>query len=157
NNFMLRWTWQRLPPGSEPKQGPDGIVRMEATNIPAFQTEDVMPPANELKSRVDFVYEDDFTDRDPEKYWKHIGKKSNDYLESFLGKRKAMDAAVAEIVSSNDAPEVRLRKIYDRVQSIRNTSYEVQKTEQEEKRAKEKPVENVEELWKRGYGNGTQL
>jgi transglutaminase-like putative cysteine protease len=157
NNFMLRWSWQRLPPGSEPKQGPDGIVRMEATNIPAFQTEDFMPPANELKSRVDFVYEDDLTDRDPEKYWKHIGKKSNDYLESFLGKRKAMDAAVAEIVSSGDAPEVKLRKIYDRVQSIRNTSYEVQKTMQEEKRAKEKPVENVEELWKRGYGNGTQL
>ena len=31
------------------------------------------------------------------------------------------------------------------------------KTEQEEKRAKEKPAENVEELWKRGYGDGSQL
>jgi len=68
-----------------------------------------------------------------------------------------MEGAVAQIVSPNDAPEVKLRKIYDRVQAIRNTSYEVRKTEQEEKRAKEKPVDNVEELWKRGYGNGTQL
>ncbi len=157
NNFQLRWTWQRLPPGADPKEGADHIVRMEATNIAAFQTEDFMPPANELKSRVDFIYEDDLTEREPDKFWRHVGKKRNDSLESFVGKRKAMEGAVAQIVSPNDAPEVKLRKIYDRVQAIRNTSYEVRKTEQEEKRAKEKPVDNVEELWKRGYGNGTQL
>src|SRR5712692_7884935 len=157
NNFQLRWTWQRLPPGADPKEGADHIVRMEATNIAAFQTEDFMPPANELKSRVDFIYEDDLTEREPDRFWRHVGKKRNDSLESFVGKRKAMEGAVAQIVSPNDAPEVKLRKIYDRVQAIRNTSYEVRKTEQEEKRAKEKPVDNVEELWKRGYGNGTQL
>jgi hypothetical protein len=43
------------------------------------------------------------------------------------------------------------------VQQFRNTSYELRKTEQEEKRDKEKPVENVEELWRRGYGNGQQI
>jgi transglutaminase-like putative cysteine protease len=157
NNFVLRWTWQRLPPGADPKLGADHIVRMEATNIQAFQTEDFMPPANELKSRVDFIYDDDFTEREPDKFWRHIGKKWNDYLENFVGKRKAMEGAVAQIVSPSDAPEMKLRKIYDRVQAIRNTSYEIRKTEQEEKRAKEKPVDNVEELWKRGYGSGTQL
>ena len=31
------------------------------------------------------------------------------------------------------------------------------KTEQEQKREKEKSPGNVEECWKRGYGNGTQL
>jgi hypothetical protein len=64
---------------------------------------------------------------------------------------------VSEIVSPSDAPEVKLRKIYDRVQRMRNTSFEVEKTEQEQKRAKEKTVENVEDIWKRGYGNGVQL
>jgi len=64
---------------------------------------------------------------------------------------------VAQIVLPTDSQDVKLRKIYDRVQQIRNKSYELRKTEQEEKRAKEKPVENVEELWKRGYGNGVQL
>jgi len=155
--WRLRWTWQRLPPGAEPKQAPDRIVRMEASNIPAFQTEDFMPPENELKSRVDFIYEDDFSETEPEKFWKHLGKKRNDNLECFIGKRKAMEAAVAQIVGPTDSPEVKLRKIYDRVQAIRNTSYAIRKTEQEEKRAKEKPVENVEELWKRGYGDGGQI
>jgi len=157
NPFRLRWVFVRLPPGAEPKKGADGIVRMEANNIPAFPAEDFMPPENELKSRVDFIYADDTEERDPEKYWRHVGKGHNDSLESFVGKRKAMESAVAQITSSSDAPEVKLRKIYDRVQAIRNTSYEVQKTEQETKRAKEKSLDNVEELWKRGYGNGRDL
>jgi len=157
NNFRLRWTWQRLPAGAEAKQGPDHIVRMEAHNIPAFQTEDFMPPANEMKARVDFIYEEAFTERDQDRYWKQLGKKRNDALEGFIGKRKAMEDAVAQIVSPDDPPEVKLRKIYDRVQAIRNTSYEVRKTEQEEKRAKEKPPENVEEVWKRGYSDGVHL
>lgn len=157
NPFRLRWTWQSLPPGAEPKEGPDHVVRMEARNIPAFQTEDFMPPANELKSRVDFIYEDDFTGLEPDQFWKRIGKKRNGALEDFVGKRKAMEEAVAQIVSPNDPPEVKLRKIYDRVQKIRNTTYELRKTEQEEKRAKEKTASNVEEIWKRGYGDGMQL
>ncbi len=154
----LRWTWQGLPAGAVPKQGPDRIVRMDASNIPAFQTEDYMPPANELKSRVDFIYSEELVSEvNPDKFWKSFGKKRNGSLESFVGKRKAMEQAVAGIISPNDAPEVKLRKIYDRVQQIRNTTYEVRKTEQEEKRDKEKPAENVEEVWKRGYGNGMQL
>jgi hypothetical protein len=78
-------------------------------------------------------------------------------LEGFIGKRKAMEQAVGQIVSPSDSQEVKLRKIYDRVQQIRNTSYELEKTEQEEKRAKEKAVDNVEEVWKRGYADGQQL
>jgi hypothetical protein len=153
----LRWSWQGLPPGSQPKEVSNGIIRMQAVNIPAFQTEDYMPPENELKSRVDFIYEEGTPDKDPEAYWRRIGKTWNGTLESFIGKHKAMDEAVAQIVSPNDPPETKLRKIYDRVQQIRNTSYEVSKTEQEEKRDKQKAVQNVEDIWKRGYGDGIQL
>src|SRR5262249_8106680 len=56
-----------------------------------------------------------------------------------------------------DSPEVKLQKIYARVQQVRNTSYEVRKSEQEQKREKEKDAANVEDVWKRGYGNGAQL
>jgi hypothetical protein len=155
--FSLRWSWHGLPPGAEPKQGPDRIVRMEADNIPAFLLEDYMPPPNELKSRVDFIYEEGFAEKDEDSYWRKIGKKRNGELESFIGKRKAMEQAVAQIASPSDSQDVKLRKIYDRVQQIRNTSYELQKTAQEEKRAKEKPLDNVEEVWKKGYGNSFQL
>lgn len=153
----LRWTWQGLPPGAEPKEGPTHIIRMTATNIPAFQKEDFMPPENEVKARVDFIYDDEPPERDPERYWQRIGKNWNGKLESFVGKPKAMEQAVKEIVSPGDLPEVKLRKIYDRVQQIRNKSYEIMRTQQEEKRSNEKIDLNVEDVWKRGYGNGVQL
>src|ERR1700704_5460997 len=156
--FYLRWSWNTLPAGAvAPKEGPDHIVRMEASNIPAFQTEDYMPPPDELRSRVDFIYEENLPEKDQQSYWKQVGKRRNAGLESFIGKRKAMEQAVAQIVSPSESQDVKLRKIYDRVQHIRNTTYELQKTEQEEKREKEKPVENVEEIWKRGYGDGFHL
>ena len=155
--YSLRWSWQGLPPGAVPKEGLDKVIRMEASDIPAFQTEDYMPPPNELKSRVDFIYEEGLGEKDPDSFWKHVGKRWNGQLESFIGKRSFMEQAVGQIVLPTDSQDVKLRKIYDRVQQIRNKSYELRKTEQEEKRAKEKPVENVEELWKRGYGNGVQL
>jgi hypothetical protein len=158
DHINVRWTWQRLPNGtSPPKEGPDRIVRLEASNIPAFKTEDFMPPQNELKARVDFIYSEDLPERDTDQFWKKIGKRRNDRLESFVGKRKAMEQAVSQIVSPADSAEAKLRKIYARVQQLRNTSYEVEKTGQEQKREKQKDAGNVEDMWKRGYGAGWQL
>jgi len=158
NPFKMRWTWQGLPPGTgQPAEGPDNIIRLEAHNIPAFPLEDFMPPENELKARVDFIYSLEAFESDPAKFWKKFGKKRNDELESFIGKRKAMEQAVAEIVAPGDSPETKLAKIYSRVQQIRNTSYEAQKTEQEQKREKEKAAGNVEEVWKKQSGSGSQL
>ena len=158
SNLHLRWSWHLLPVGTEaPKDGPDHVIRMEVNNVPAFQIEDFMPPQNELKSRVDFTYTEDSETKDASEFWKKEGKKLNGIVESFAGKPKAMQEAVGQIVSANDSPELKLQKIYARVQQIRNTSYERQKTEQEEKREKEKANANVEDVWKRGYGTGRQL
>ncbi len=158
NQFTLHWVSRNLPLGvSRPEEGPDGTVRLEVTNIPAFQTEDYMPPENELKARVDFAYSEEMPPKDANEYWIKTGKKLNGQLESFVGKKKAMERVVAEIVAPNDEPEVKLQKIYARVQKIRNISYEVQKTEQEENRTKEKSAKSAEDLWKSGYGDGRQL
>ena len=155
--ITIRWSWQNLPIGAVAKKGPDHIIRMEASNVAAFQTEDFMPPPDELKSRMDFVYEAERPENDPEQFWRRVGKERNDAMETFMGKRKAMEEAVAQIISPDDPPEVKLRKIYDRVRQIRNISYELRKTEQEEKRDNEKVETNVEDIWKRGYGDSRRL
>jgi len=154
----LRWTWNFLPAGTNPPvQGGNRVVNLEVTDIPAFQTEDYMPPENELKSRVNFIYSEDPFEKDPDTFWKKRGKKLNGQLEAFVGKRGAMEQAVSQIVSPADSTELKLRKIYARVQQIRNTSYEIQKTQQEQKREKEKEPTNVETVWKKQYGNGVEL
>jgi Domain of Unknown Function with PDB structure (DUF3857) len=158
-DFAMRWSWPvGLPPGTAPPKDDHGTIRLEAQKVPAFQVEDYMPPENELKYRVEFTYNDSTnTETEPEKFWKKEGKRLDSAVESFVGKHKAMEQAVAQIVAEGDTPEVKLRKIYAKVQTLRNTSYELEKTEQEKKREKEKDTNNVEEVWKRGYGNGMQL
>lgn len=156
-HYRLRWTDQNLPAGAQTREGSGHVIRMEASNVPAFQAEDFMPPVNQMKSRVDFVYDPGVLDTQPDKYWKQVGIRQNLALERFVGRRKPMEEALAQIISPNDPPEVKLRKIYDRVQRIRNVSFELQKTRQEVKREKEKIDENAEDVWKRGYGNKWQL
>jgi Domain of Unknown Function with PDB structure (DUF3857) len=155
NYFPVRFSWQGLPAGAAPKNE-SGFVRLETNNIAAFQTEDYMPPQNELKARVDFVYSEDST-MQADKFWKKEAKKKNDEVESFIGKRKGMEQAVAQIVSPNDTPEVKLQKIYARVQQLRNTGFEVETTEQEKKREKGKAINNVEDVWKSGSGSGAEI
>jgi hypothetical protein len=152
-DFALRWSWPiGLPDGTKPPAKEGDSIRLETQNVPAFQVEDFMPPENSLKFRVDFTYSDGMVESDQTKYWKQQGKKWYSNFNGFIDKRKAMEQAVAQIVSPGDTPEVKLQKIYDRVLQVRNTSFEREKTEQEEKRANQKDVNNVEDVWKRGYG-----
>jgi hypothetical protein len=156
--FNLRWTWQNMPSGAaQAHEGPDHVIRLHVTEVPAFQTEELMPPEDELKARVDFTYSRDMPETDAHRYWDKVGKRLDGNLEAFIGKRKAMEDAVGEIVGPNDPAEVKLQKIYARVQQMRNTTFAVQKTEEEEKRVKEKEPANAEEVWNRGYGTKKDL
>lgn len=158
SQFVLRWSWPLgLPPGTNPPKDEHGSIHMETKNIPAFQIEDYMPPENELKMRVDFIYSEGNDEKEPEKFWKKEGKAQNDKVENFVGKRKAMEQAVAQIVGAGDSPEVKLQKIYARAQQMRNMSFEAQKSEQERKREKLKEISSVEDVWKNGYGDGRQV
>jgi len=157
--WAVRWSWPAgLPLGTvPPKQEPDNVVRMTAHDIPAFEIEDYMPPENELKFRVLFIYSQEGFEQDPAKFWRKYGKKRYDALESFLSKRKELESFVSSVVSPNDSQDVKLRKIYARVQQFRNLSYEPRKSAEEEKRDKQKKIENAADVLKYGYGSGYDL
>jgi hypothetical protein len=157
--WNVQWSWPAgLPLGTTPPtEGPDHIVRMTSENIPAFIEEDYMPPVNEVKFRVLFTYRDEPFESDVDKYWKQFAKKKTGQIEGFADKKKAMEEAVKSIVSASDAPEVKLRKIYDRVQQIPNASYMPAKSEEQRKRENIKENKDVEDLWKHQYGDGVEL
>ncbi len=154
----LRWSWQNMPvgtPGAE--RGTDGVLRLHVADVPAFVPEDFMPPEDELKERMDFIYASGRYDVGASNFWSGVGERWNAELEKFVGKTARLEDAVGEIVKPNDPPEIKLLKIYARVQQMRNTSEEVEKTVEELKREKEKAPNSAEEVWKRGYGNRFDL
>jgi len=153
--YLLKVHWNELPPAVKPVQEKRDI-HLDVNDIPAFRVEDFMPPEDEMKARVDFTYTRSI-EKDPVKFWKEFGKNCESYLDDYINKPKAVDQALAQIVSPNDSAEVKLEKLYARVQQIRNISFEQEKTAQEEKRDKDKWPKNVEELWKLQHGTTVQL
>jgi hypothetical protein len=156
-NFALRWSWHNLPTGSPQPVNEHSSIHLDIADIAAFQVEDYMPPQDELKARVNFVYNQDNDEKEPEKFWKKEGKKRFERVDSFLNKKKPMEQAVATIVSSSDSADAKLHKIYARVQQVRNLSFEEEKSEKQKQREKQKDLNNVEEVWKAGYAGGSQI
>src|SRR5262245_18954846 len=111
-NFTLRWSWPLgLPEGTKPPENDHGTVRLETQNVPAFVSEDHMPPEDLMKFRVEFVYEyEEAAQAEPDKYWKAFDKRVYHHLSSFVGKPNDLKDAVATIVQPADTPEEKARK-----------------------------------------------
>ncbi len=155
--YGLVWTWPLgLPPGTDPPKDDHGLIKLETHDVPAFQTEDYMPPENEMKFRVEFTYSMNL-EKDDNKFWSQESKRLYHGVQDFADKRSAMVNAVRDIVSATDTPEAKLQKIYARTQQIRNLTFERDRSEQEQRRQKLRDIYSVEDVWKRGYGNGYEI
>jgi hypothetical protein len=155
--YPVQWSWPAgLPPGTNPPvDGSDHVIRMTSVDVPAFQVEDHMPPEDEVKFRIVFVYSEDGFESDPDKFWKKFGKKQFDQTEKFMDRRKAMEQAVGETVAPSDSAETKLRKIYARCQQIKNRNFE--RKDELAKEEKYKPNDNVEDVWKSKEGTGKDV
>jgi transglutaminase-like putative cysteine protease len=160
NSLRPMVTTYLLPADATPKEQADGKYLMVVHDISAVVEEPLMPPRRPIESRVAFYYQDldSPSATDPsDHYWNHYAKKWNDQLEKFIDKKKSLNEEVSKIVSPSDAPEVKLRKIYARVQQIRNLSFEDYKMQKEDKTENLKPNLNVEDVLTRGYGYGRDI
>ena len=121
--FSLTWSWPRgLPPDTAAPKESYGKIRLDAHDIAAFPIEDDMPPDNQLRMRVDFIYSSaDELEKDPDVYWKKYAKRRYREVEDFVDERRSMEQALAQIVQPGDSDEQKLRRIYERCQQIRNT------------------------------------
>jgi len=151
DKWALSWTGYRLPNGTPAPKESDKVLRLEVSNIPAFEVEDYMPPPFEVASLVEFTYLWD-SEKDVTKYWKNRSKDWNQVVDDFMNRRGAMEHAVSQIVSPGDSPELKAQKIFDRVQKLRNLTWEHKKTEQEYRRDKLKDNLTVQDVWGHGYG-----
>lgn len=158
--LSLKWAWPNgLPPGTPAVPHKDkGRILLETHNVPAFVTEDHMPPEDELHYRVDFSYLWNGNDeQDPNVFWNKYGKSSYEYLQKFTDRRKVLEEALSQIVAPEDPPEVKLHKLYARMQRLHNYSYEPEKSEQEKEHEHRREADNVADVWKANAGTRADI
>ncbi|HEY6618339.1 MAG TPA: DUF3857 domain-containing protein, partial [Steroidobacteraceae bacterium] len=158
--FVLRFAWPNgIPPGSTPPAMVSGTVRMQVHDVPAFLTEEFMPPEDELKYRIDFVYDssDLAHEKDPPSYWKAFSQGAYKSVAHFIDRPRALSNALSQVVDAADPDTVKLQKIYERTQRVRNLTFERSRSEEELKREGIKPAKTVEDVLDHGYGYGEEI
>src|SRR5205807_1657981 len=119
------WTPIGLPKGVEVKQTPDQHIQLEMKDIPAYQQEELAPPPDMMKMRVEFYYGSSSMGK-PAEFWKEEGKYWSKEVEKFIGHSSAVSQAAAQAISPSDTAEQKVRKIYAVVQKLKNASYREQ-------------------------------
>src|SRR5277367_3102579 len=159
SSYALRYRQYGLPKEAVPVRQSNGTYTMDIHDIAGLEEEEYRPPESALQVHVDFyyVFGNSAQNETTEKFWNRIGQTMSEDVDQFLNKKSALQADVARTVNADDPPEVKLRKIYARVQKIRNLSNEDAKSEKEEKHEQLKPNNNVEDVLKHNYGAGDEL
>lgn len=142
------------PNNTVPKQNGDHF-EMTLENLPAFDKEPFALPDTQLKARVDLYYTTGKTD--PDEFWKQEGKDWAKTIEDFIGDRSGIKKAALAITNGAATPEEKLRRIYAKVQSLRNLSFDDEKTEQESSREKLRDNRHIEDVLENGYGYRSQI
>jgi hypothetical protein len=142
------------PGNATPKQTGDHF-EMALENIPAFDKEPYALPDQQLKARVDLYYTLGKTD--PTEFWTEEGKEWAKIVEDFIGDRSGIRKAAQQLTAGAAAPEEKLRKVYAKVQSLRNTSFDDDKTVQESSREKLRDNRHIEDVLEHGYGGRSEL
>ncbi|MBZ5597137.1 MAG: DUF3857 domain-containing protein [Acidobacteriia bacterium] len=150
--FTIAYAWFGLPTSQTLNPQKDGTVELELNDIPALEAEDYTLPDEELEMRLDYFYPG-VAVKSVEEYWKNRGKAWNEYYESILKPSKVIDRTVAELVSPGDSQDVKLRKIYARVQQVRNLTYEHAKSEKEWDKEHLKENKSIEDVLQHGYSD----
>ena len=159
SGFGVAYTWSGLPAGAQPAVH-SGVFEYDAQNVPAFRAEDYIPPEDMLKGRIEFFY---IFQHVPDLsgttdwYWDQVGSKQATLLETFLTKDKNISRELSGVYDPSDPPDTKLHKIYDRVQTVRNLSFEPEKSAQEEKREKIDENKKLSDVLKHGYGTGFEI
>jgi hypothetical protein len=138
-----------------PARQPDGSYVMELQNVPAFIEEEFMPPDQALKACVDFFYIVGYI-HDARDFWSSYVQHRASTIEPYLSPSKAVQRAVDATISTNDAPEIKLRKLYDFAQQLAYAGLARKRTRQNSAELP-KPDKNLDDLLKRGYGTGNEI
>jgi len=155
HSTQLRYLVKGLPPDKGVQRN-GHVLSLEIENLPAFEKEPHMPPENFLKRWV-FFYYGRADNETPEQFWAREGKDWYEDSEKFISGADGVAQEAARVAPSGETPDARLRKLYARVQQIRNLTFERSGTTAEKEREKLKDNQKVSDVLARNYGYRTEL
>jgi hypothetical protein len=150
------WVTVRPPEKVEVIHDGDGTYRLEVRNVPALEKEDDMPPEGFLNSRLHFTYIVGYA-QSQGYFWAQQARQMAEELDKFLAKNNVVRKVVSETVSPGDSADEKIRKLYNRAQRLRNTTYEPARTDAEVKRENVREAKNVDDILSRGFGIGNEM
>ena len=141
---------------------PDGSYAISSTRCSSLRKgiPPCLPPApSKRRWVVYYVAANTPENETPEQFWSRTGKAYSDVIDQFVNKKGALDSDLAHTVSARwDLPEVKLRKIYARVQKIRGAPGGRGEIGSGTKTGNSSsPHNNVEDVLKHGYATGRRL
>jgi hypothetical protein len=111
-----------------------------------------MPPEDIYKPSVIFFYGRK-GNPSVDKEWEEIGKDRYEELETFLAGNKGVKEAAQAAIGGETEPGMKLRKLYERAQAIRNLTFERERTKEERKAENIQKNTNVGDVLAHGYSH----
>jgi transglutaminase superfamily protein/uncharacterized protein DUF3857 len=140
----------------EKPQAKGSDSELELTNVPPFEREEFMPPENNYKPSVIFFYGRRGS-VNVDKEWLELGKDRYEELETFLSGNKGVKEAAMQAIGAEADPAMKLRRIYERAQQVRNLTYERERTREERKAENIQRNQNVGDVLAHGYGDNEDI
>jgi hypothetical protein len=128
-----------------------GSARLDMYNIPAFAPEDRMIPEDMARMSIDLFFLDGHVTSGDE-FWKLESQDWQKGVEEFIGRAAQLEALAGGVVGDAAEPAEKLQRIYAKVQSFRNLSYEKDLTDQQKKEQQIKDNRRVEDVLAHRYG-----
>jgi len=156
--YPVYWITQGMDKDHQPvrHEHPALTVTLEDANVLPVDDEPYSLPRPMREQRVIFFYKleelpsvDDF--------WKKFGKKQGKAAEKFIGKPGSVQDVLAQVVQASDSPEVKLQKIYARLEKVRNLSHDSMKPGGIPDRKDLKDNDTAADLLKHDYGWGNEI
>jgi hypothetical protein len=142
------FSYRGLPHGKRPAiHGTKYELTLE--NIAPFEEEPFSPPASTIKPELQFWYTEGSIE--PDVFWTNEGREWADSVEPFVGDGRAVREAATAAISGASTPEEKLRKLYARVQEVRNLSFEPEKTDAETRKLNDN--HSAQDVLRSGYGS----
>jgi hypothetical protein len=155
DGYQVAALYSHMPNNVKPVQKGGGY-ELDVDSMPAFETEGYMPPEQDFVPQMRFLYVGSHVST-PDKFWKDAGEKWNNDADHFMGNRREIAQAASEAIGSETDPEQKLRKLYARVQQVRNLTYERERTAEEQKKENLKDNQNVADVLARGAGYRNEI